>query len=46
MVEEFLKYLIVKSEDLKNSELVRILCGFSSKSDKNQVSKDELKKKL
>jgi hypothetical protein len=41
MVEEFVKYVLLKSKELKDVELVRILCGFSLNGEK-----DDLKKKL
>ena len=31
MVEEFLQYIIVKSPELKDSEIVRIFCGLGSR---------------
>lgn len=41
MVEEFIKYCLLKSKELKDCELVRILCGFSLNGEK-----DDLKKKI
>lgn len=41
MVEEFIKYVLLKSKELRDCELVRVLCGFSMSGEK-----DELKKKI
>lgn len=42
MVEEFIRYALIKSEELKNCELVRFFCGFTKK----QYTKEEFRKKL
>jgi hypothetical protein len=42
MVEEFLRYVIVKSEELRQCEVVRFFCGLTKK----EYSKDEFRKKL
>lgn len=42
MVEEFIRFIIVKSEELKQSEVVRFFCGLTKK----EYSKDEFRKKL
>jgi hypothetical protein len=42
MVEEFMRFVIVKSEELRQSEVVRFFCGLTKK----EYSKDEFRKKL
>lgn len=42
MVEEFMRFVIVKSEELRMSEVVRFFCGLTKK----EYSKEEFRKKL